>query len=177
VSKVRVATMWLDGCSGCHMSFLDLDERLVDLAEKVDLVFSPIVDAKEFPENVDVALVEGAIGNVEDLERILRARERSRILVSLGDCAVTANVPSMRNTFGKEAVLQRAYVENATLDPGVPEEDIPALFPHSRPIHEVVNVDVFVPGCPPSADVIWYVLTELLEGRKPNLSTRSRFGA
>lgn len=177
MSKARVATMWLDGCSGCHMSFLDTDERLLLLAGKMDLVFSPIVDIKEFPDNVDITLVEGAVGNEEDLEKIQKAREKSRILVSLGDCAVTANVPSMRNPFGTKAVLQRAYVENVTVRPGLPQQDVPALLPSSRPLHEAVTIDVFVPGCPPSADVIYYVLSELLEGRNPKLSDKSRFGA
>lgn len=177
MSKFRVATMWLDGCSGCHMSFLDMDERLLELAGKMDLIFSPIVDNKEFPDNVDITLVEGAVGNEEDLDKIRKAREKSRILVSLGDCAVTANVPSMRNPFGAKAVLQRAYVDNVTLQPGLPQQDVPALLPSSRPLHEVVTIDVFVPGCPPSADVIYYVLSELLEGRNPKLSDKSRFGA
>jgi NAD-reducing hydrogenase small subunit len=158
------------------MSLLDMDDRLLELAGKMDFVYSPIVDMKEFPENVDITLVEGAVGNDEDLHRIRIARERSRLLVSLGDCAVTANVPSMRNYFGAKSVLQRAYVENATLQPGSPQEEVPMLLPTSRPLHEVVTIDVFVPGCPPSADVIYFVLTELLEGRCPNLSDKSRFG-
>jgi NAD-reducing hydrogenase small subunit len=159
------------------MSLLDMDDRLLELAGKMDLVYSPIVDNKEFPDNVDITLVEGAVGNEEDFHRIRKAREKSRILVSLGDCAVTANVPSMRNPFGAKSVLQRAYVDNVTLQPGAPQEDVPALLPSSRPLHEVVTIDVFVPGCPPSADVIYYVLSELLEGRTPSLSDKSRFGA
>ena len=105
MSKARVATLWLDGCSGCHMSLLDMDERLLDLAGKIDVVFSPLVDQKEFPENVDVALVEGAVSSDEDLEKIRKVRARSRLLVSLGDCAVTANIPSMRNPFKVQDVL------------------------------------------------------------------------
>ena len=177
MSKPRLATVWLDGCSGCHMSFLDIDERLIDVAQKVDLVYSPLVDAKLFPEQVDITLVEGAVSSEEDLHKIKLVREHTKILVSLGDCAVTANVPGMRNPFGVKALHDRAYRENVTLDPGVPNEVVPALLPRSRPIHEVVPVDVFVPGCPPSADVIFYVLTELLEGRTPEISSRTRFGA
>ncbi len=177
MSKARVATLWLDGCSGCHMSILDLDERLLELAGKMDLVFSPLVDIKEFPENVDVTLVEGAVSSEEDLEKIQKVRARSRLLVSLGDCAVTANVPSMRNPFSAQAVLDRAYVENATLNPGAPREVVPPLLPQARPIHEFVKVDMFVPGCPPSADTIYTVLTEILAGRTPKMSTLTRFGA
>ena len=177
MSKARVATLWLDGCSGCHMSLLDMDERLLELAGKVDIVFSPLVDQKEFPENVDVALVEGAVSSDEDLEKILKVRARSRLLVSLGDCAVTANVPSMRNPFTVSAVVDRAYVENVTINPGVPREAVPTLLPRARPIHEFVNVDVYVPGCPPSADTIYTVLSEIVEGRIPDLSAKTRFGA
>jgi len=177
VNKVRLATVWLDGCSGCHMSFLDIDEALISLAEKVDLVYSPLVDEKNFPEQVDIALVEGAVSSEGDLHKIQIVREHSKTLVSLGDCAVSANVPAMRNPFGVEAICDRAYRENATLDAGVPHQDVPKLLERARPVHEVVPVDVFVPGCPPAAAVILFVLTELLEGRQPELSSRTRFGA
>jgi NAD-reducing hydrogenase small subunit len=175
--KKRLATVWLDGCSGCHMSFLDLDERLIEVAEKADLVYSPLVDTKEFPDNVDIALIEGAVSSEEDLRKIQAIRKKVKTLVSLGDCAVTANVPGMRNPFGTKAVYDRAYRENATLNPGTPTQVIPALLPYSRPVHEVVDVDVFIPGCPPSADTIYYALTELLDGRVPDLSAKTRFGA
>ena len=177
MSRKKLATVWLDGCSGCHMSFLDMDERLIDLADKADLVYSPLVDAKEFPSDVDITLVEGAVSSEEDLHKIRTIRSRTKLLVSLGDCAVTANVPAMRNAFPVQAVYDRAYRENVTLMPGTPDQVIPRLLPTVRPVHEVVTVDVFVPGCPPSADVIYYTLTELLEGRQPELSSRTRFGA
>jgi NAD-reducing hydrogenase small subunit len=172
--KIRLATVWLDGCSGCHMSLLDTDERLIDLARRVTVVWGPLVDHKEFPENVDVTLVEGAISSEEDLHRIRTVRARTKILVSLGDCAVTGNVPAMRNKFGADAVLRRAYLENATLDPQMPREVIPPLRSVVRPVHEAVPVDVFVPGCPPSADLILSVLTSLLAGEIP--SSEARFG-
>ena len=178
MNKLRVATVWLDGCSGCHMSLLDTDEFLIELAAKIDLVYSPLVDIKEFPEDVDLTLVEGAVSSEEDLEKIHRVRRRSKLLVSLGDCAVTGNVPSMRNPFNLECVLQRAYIENATLNnQQVPAEIIPRLLPEVRPVHAVVPVDVFIPGCPPPADLIQFALTELLAGRTPDLSLRCRFGA
>jgi NAD-reducing hydrogenase small subunit len=172
-----MATVWLDGCSGCHMSFLDIDERLLTLAESADLVYSPLVDAKVFPDDVDVTLVEGAVSSEEDLHKIRMVREKTKTLVSLGDCAVTANVPSMRNPFSTQAVYGRAYLENVTLDPGIPDQVVPRLLPQARPVHEFVPVDVFVPGCPPSADTIFYVVSELLAGRQPELSPRTRFGA
>ncbi len=146
MSKKRIATVWLDGCSGCHMSFLDMDERLLAIAGAAELVYSPLVDAKEFPEDVDVTLVEGAVSSEDDLHKIKIVRERTKILVSLGDCAVTANVPGMRNPFGTKAVYDRAYRENVTFDPGVPNQVVPALLPNSRPVHEFVTVDVFRSG-------------------------------
>lgn len=177
MSRPRLATVWLDGCSGCHMSFLDLDEKLLDIARQADIVYSPLVDTKEYPENVDVVLVEGAVSSRDDLEKIRRIRQRTKVLVALGDCAVTANVPSMRNRFKVEAVEERAYVENATNNQHIPSEAIPPLLAKSRPVHEFVKVDVFVPGCPPEADTIHFVLTELLAGRTPDLTGKTRFGA
>lgn len=177
MSKVRLATVWLDGCSGCHMSFLDMDGAILDLVDKIELVYSPLVDTKVFPDDVDIALVEGAVSSEEDLHKIQNIRQRTKTLVSLGDCAVTANVPSMRNPFGVKAIYDRAYRENTTLDAGVPDQVVPPLLPRAVPIHEVVQVDVFVPGCPPRADVIFYLLSELLEGRVPELSAKTRFGA
>jgi NAD-reducing hydrogenase small subunit len=167
-SKIRLATIWLDGCSGCHMSLLDTDERLIELAKHVTMVWGPLVDAKEFPENVDVTLVEGAISSVEDLHRIKLVRSRTKLLVSLGDCSVTGNVPAMRNKFGSDAALRRAYLENVTSDPQIPRDIIPALLPAVRPVHEEVTVDLFIPGCPPSADLIFSVLSDLLEGKAVN---------
>jgi len=174
--KARFATAWLDGCSGCHMSFLDIDEKLIELCDRIDLVYSPIVDIKEFPENVDVTLVEGTVNNAHNEERIRLIRSRTKTLVALGDCAVTGNVPSMRNSFPKDQVLKYAYVENSKYNPQIPKQNIPTLLPHAEPIHSRVKVDLYVPGCPPSADLIEYVVTELLEGRKPELASVARFG-
>jgi NAD-reducing hydrogenase small subunit len=171
--RKKFATIWLDGCSGCHMSFLDLDERLLDLLLQVDLVYSPLVDFKEFPELVDITLVEGAISSEEDAEKILRIRTRTKILVSLGDCAVTANVPSMRNPIGVHAILERVSANQLPKQP----TDVPLLCAWAQPVHTAVKVDVFVPGCPPSADTIFYVLQELLAGRMPDVTAHTRFGA
>jgi NAD-reducing hydrogenase small subunit len=177
VSKIKVATIWLDGCSGCHMSFLDLDERLVELSEVVDIVYGPLVDTKEFPEGVDLTIVEGAVSSRDDWEKIRLIRRHTKVLLSLGDCAVTGNVPSMRNTFALNDVLDRAYAENVDFAPQTPRhEDLPPLLARVRPVHEVVRVDVFVQGCPPPPDAIYYALTELVAGRMPDMSQYTRFG-
>jgi NAD-reducing hydrogenase small subunit len=177
MSRPRLATVWLDGCSGCHMSFLDMDERLLEIGERAELVYSPLVDRKDYPEDVDVCLVEGAVSSEEDLRKIRTIRARTRILVSFGDCAVTSNVPGMRNPIGPGPLLQRAYLENATLNPQLPSEVVPRLLPTSLPVHRVVDVDVFLPGCPPSADLIYATLNDLLEGRVPDTARSARFGA
>ena len=176
-SRTRVATVWLSGCSGCHMSFLDQDERLLELAEKIQIVYSPVMDVKVFPENVDVALVEGAVANEEQLEMLKKVRERTKVLISLGDCAVTGNVTGLRNMVpnSAESALRRAFVETADVNGRIPDE-VPKLLKQTGPLHESVKVDFYVPGCPPSADLINYVVTELLAGRTPNMENRSKYG-
>lgn len=176
MNKVKLATVWLDGCSGCHMSFLDMDERLLALAEVIDLVYSPLVDFKIFPPDVDVTLVEGAVSSEEDLHKIRYIRGRTRLLVSLGDCAITGNVPAMRNTFGKQAVLERAYLDEGLHNPQIPGQVVPPLLDLVRPIHTVVKVDMFLPGCPPPADVIFEAVLALVEGRAPAIDGLTRFG-
>ena len=177
MAKARLATAWLDGCSGCHMSLLDIDERLLDLVERIDLVYGPFVDFPDFPEDVDVTLVEGAVASEEDVDKLRLIRQRTRILVSFGDCAVTSNVPAMRNEFPTTDVLKRAYEENVSAYPGIPSVLIPRLQSQARPIHEYVDVDVFLPGCPPPAEAILHVVYELLDGRIPDLTGKTRFGA
>jgi NAD-reducing hydrogenase small subunit len=177
MSKLKLATAWLDGCSGCHMSFLDMDERLLELAGMVDLVYSPIVDVKQFPDEVDIALVEGAVSSVDDEKKIRKIRAHTRTLVAMGDCAVTGNVPSMRNPIGPQAILERAYVENVTAQPQIPCMIVPRLLPIVRPVHEFVKVDVFLPGCPPSADTFHTALMALIRGGPLDIPALTRFGA
>jgi len=170
--KPRVATIWLGGCSGCHMSFLDLDERLIELADKIELVYSPIADVKEFPHDVDVTLVEGAIANVEHEELAHLIRRNSRFVVAFGDCAVTGNVTAMRNHVNVDDVLHRSYVELADISPRIPRDypTIAELLKQARPLHEFIRVDGFIHGCPPTADQIWSAVSELLQGKTPALS-------
>lgn len=176
MSKPKLATIWLDGCSGCHMSFLDIDDRIIELAGRVDIVYSPIVDTKEFPEDVDITLVEGSVSNEEDLHKIKMVRSRTNILIALGDCAVTDNIPSMRNPYGPEATLRRAYIENTAKKPKIPNEVIPKLLDIVRPVNKVVKVDYHIPGCPPPANAIYDVITELLDNKIPEPIKMTRFG-
>lgn len=174
--KPKLATVWLDGCSGCHMSLLDIDERIIDLVNAVDIVHSPIVDPKTFPDDVLATLVEGAVSSEHDYELAHMIRQRSKLVIALGDCAVTGNVPAMRNPFKIDQLLQRAYVENATANQGAPTVGIPPLRKTARPLHEIIKVDLFIPGCPPPADAIHHILTELLAGRTPDTGSVTRFG-
>ena len=170
MERLKVATVWLGGCSGCHMSFLDLDEFLIDLAGKIDLVYSPVVDVKEYPENVDVCLIEGAVCNEDNLEMLHKIRARTKVLVSFGDCAVTGNVPpcatslapATRKVFCSAPMSRTRRTIRACPRPT-------ASCPHCSnacmPVHEVVHVEYFLPGCPPPADRIKALLAQVLERR------------
>jgi NAD-reducing hydrogenase small subunit len=169
MSKIKLATIWLDGCAGCHMSLLDIDEAILAVAEKADVVYGPLVDAQQFPEGVDVTLVEGAVSSQEDLKKLQVVRQRSKIVIAMGDCAVTGNVPAMRNAYPAAKVLQRVYVEGAQSNARVPNQGVPPLLAQARPLSDYIKVDYHLPGCPPKPDLILGVLTELLNGRTPKL--------
>jgi NAD-reducing hydrogenase small subunit len=176
MKKLRLATLWLDGCSGCHMSLLDTDERLLDLVAQVDMVFSPLADIKEFPEQVDVVCIEGAVSSAEDEARLHRARRHSKLLIAMGDCAVTGNIPAMRNVHGADAMLRSVYLEREPLQAQIPGTDLPPLRDKSLPLHHFVHVDLFIPGCPPAADTLFTALNGLLTGTA-DLRLDTRFGA
>ncbi|HAI13352.1 MAG TPA: NADP oxidoreductase [Phycisphaerales bacterium] len=177
ITKIKVATIWIDGCSGCHMSFLDIDERILDLAPHIDMVYGPLVDLKEIPEGLDLVIVEGAVANEADLHHVLELRKKSKFMIALGDCAVSGNVPSMRNPIGQEACFERAYFENADTGQQIPTNGVPALLKNAIPVHQAVKVDLFIQGCPPPADAIFFVLSELVAGRVPDPTKVTRFGA
>lgn len=180
MDRLRIATAWLGGCSGCHMSFLDLDEWLVDLAAKVEVVYSPIIDVKEYPANVDVCLIEGSVANEDNLEMLHTIRRNTRILVAFGDCAVTGNVTAMRNPLGSpQPALERAYLEAADVRPGIPQAPgiVPPLLERVLPLHAVVPVEFYLPGCPPAADRIRALLEQVLAGTTPVLTAdQIKFG-
>jgi len=172
MSKPKVASDWLCGCAGCHMSLLDIDERILQLVELVDLRATPITDLKEPDEDgVTVGILEGGINNTANEEVAKRMRERCKILVALGDCAVFGGVPAMRNFFGADASLKRAYIDAESNDNEgkIPSSPELAEMTRVRALQEVVTVDLFIPGCPPDADVIFYALSELAQGRIPDI--------
>ena len=172
MAKSKVASDWLAACAGCHMSLLDMDERIVEIAQAVDIRATPITDLKEPDEDgVTVGILTGAVNTTTNEEVAHTMRKRCKLLVALGDCAVFGGVPAMRNFFKLEDALRRAYIETESTDsegkiPQSPELGKPTKV---RAVHEIVDVDVFIPGCPPSADVIHYALSELAQGRIPEI--------
>ena len=168
--KVRVATASLCGCFGCHMSLLDIDERILELVQLVEFDRTPLTDKKTIGE-CDIGLIEGGVANAENVEVLLEFRKHCKVLVAVGACAVNGGIPAMRNAFTLRECLQESYLDCIGLaNPQIPADpEIPMLLNKVHPIHEVVRVDHFLPGCPPTADAIWTFLTELIEGRPVSL--------
>lgn len=170
--KLRVATCSLAGCFGCHMSLLDIDERIVALAQLVELDRSPLDDIKHIAQPVDVGIIEGGVCNAENVHVLREFRRMSRILVAVGECAITGGVPSMRNSFSLRSCLEESFirgigVENAHI-PDDPE--LPLLLAKVHPVHEVVRVDYTLPGCPPPAELFWQLFSDILAGRAPSVA-------
>jgi len=164
--KLRVATASLAGCFGCHMSLLDIDERILELVDLVEFDRTPLTDIKTIGE-CDLGIIEGGVANAENVEVLQEFRRHCKVLVAMGACAVNGGIPAMRNQFELRECLEEAYIDCVALaNPMIPSDpEIPLLLNKVHPIHEVVKVDYFLPGCPPSGDTIWTFLTELLEGR------------
>jgi NAD-reducing hydrogenase small subunit len=159
------------------MSFLDLDEFLIELNDLVDVVYTPLADVKDYPDEVDVCLVEGAVANEENLHAARRVRESTRFVISFGDCAVTGNVTALRNPLGVALeVLRPVYAENGDANARIPDEKeiVPVLLDKVVPVHNVIAIDFFLPGCPPTADRIRAVLQDLLAGKAPSLPAEQR---
>ena len=165
--KLKVATAALCGCFGCHMSFLDIDERILKLVELVDFDRTPLTDIKNVGD-CDIGLIEGGVANTENVEVLRDFRKHCKILVAIGACAVNGGIPSMRNQFDVQECLEEVYINGIGVEnPQIPNDpEIPLLLDKVHPIHEVVKVDYFLPGCPPSADTIWTFLNKLIEGKK-----------
>lgn len=169
-NKIRVATTSLAGCFGCHMSFLDIDERMVQLAELVEFNRSPITDIKHCSP-CDIGLIEGGVCNAENVHVLREFRHNCKILVAVGACSINGGLPAMRNSVPLEECLREAYLDGIGVEnPHIPNDpELPLLLNKVHPIHEVVKIDYSLPGCPPSADVFWKFLTDLIAGREPGL--------
>lgn len=171
--KLKVATTSLAGCFGCHMSLLDIDERLLELMTVAEFDRSPLTDIKHCSEGVDIGLIEGGVCNAENVHTLREFRKHCKILVAVGACAINGGLPAMRNPVPLEDCLREAYLDGIGIErPGIPNDpELPLLLDQVHPIHEVVKVDYFLPGCPPSADVFWKFLTDLAAGREPSFPT------
>ena len=169
-SKIRIATTSLAGCFGCHMSLLDIDERMLELAEVVEFDRSPITDIKDCTD-CEIGLIEGGVCNADNVHVLREFRSNCKILVAVGACAINGGLPAMRNDIPVEECLQEAYLDGIGIENSqVPNDpELPLLLNKVYPIHEVVKVDYFLPGCPPSADVFWKFLTDLMAGQEPLL--------
>lgn len=169
--KLKVATTSLAGCFGCHMSLLDIDERILDLAEVAEFDRSPLTDIKRCTNRVDIGLIEGGLCNAENVHTLREFREHCKILVAVGACAINGGIPAMRNHLPLKECLEEAYLHGVGVEnPQIPNDpELPLLLNKVHPIHEVVKVDYFLPGCPPSADAFWKFLTDLAAGRAPSL--------
>lgn len=174
MSKPIVATTSLAGCFGCHMSFLDIDERILELINLVEFHKSPINDIKEFSKQCDIGLIEGGCTNSENIEVLRDFREHCDILVSLGECAIMGGLPSLRNGIPVRECLAEAYLDGPTVssntDRVLPNDDeLPMILDCVYPCHEVVKIDYYLPGCPPRADLIWNALVALVTGDEMKL--------
>jgi NAD-reducing hydrogenase small subunit len=170
MSKIRIATTSLAGCFGCHMSFLDMDERLVALLEHVEINRSPLTDIKHC-DACDIGLVEGGLCNADNVHVLREFRANCKILIAVGACAINGGVPAMRNHFSLRECLEESFLNGIGVEnPQIPNDmELPLLLAKVHPLHEVVHVDYYLPGCPPSADEFLNVLGDLLEGREPAL--------
>jgi NAD-reducing hydrogenase small subunit len=166
--KVRLATTSLAGCFGCHMSFLDIDEKLFELADMVEFDRSPFTDIKHCSP-CDIALIEGGVCNSENVHVLRELRANAKILVAVGACAINGGVPALRNRLQIGDILRKVYRSDGG-DVQIPNDpELPAALDKVYPINEIVRVDYFLPGCPPSGDAIWKYLTDLILGRVPRL--------
>ncbi|MBA2840404.1 F420-non-reducing hydrogenase small subunit [Methanococcus maripaludis] len=174
---VKIATTWLACCSGCHISLVDLHEDLLKVLEQAELVHSPVLmDVKEIPDDIDVALIEGGIRNEENLHIAQEMRKKAKIVIAFGTCAVYGGVPGMGNLHSNEALLEKAYKTTFSTknEEGIiPSEDVPELTSRVKPLADVIDVDYILPGCPPKPELIAEVLTSLLEGKTPQLTTKN----
>ena len=167
--KVRIATISLAGCFGCHTSLLDIDERMLDLTNIAEFDRSPLTDIKHVSP-CDIGLIEGGVSNAENVQVLREFRATAKTLVAIGACAINGGLPAMRNRLDVGDILNEVYRDSDGVHSHVPNDpEVPLLFDRIYPVNEVVRVDYFIPGCPPSADAIWKYLNDLILGRMPRL--------
>ncbi|HAQ37108.1 MAG TPA: NADP oxidoreductase [Saprospirales bacterium] len=171
MSKPIVATASLAGCFGCHMSVLDIDDRILQLIELVDFNKSPITDIKTFTQPCDIGIIEGGCCNSENIEVLKDFRKNCKILISLGECAIMGGLPAMRNGIPVRECLEEAYFGGVTVRDNteriIPnDEELPIILDKVYPLHEIVKIDYFLPGCPPRADLIWEAVVALVTGNE-----------
>ncbi|WP_374489190.1 NADP oxidoreductase [Zoogloea sp.] len=169
--KPRIATVSLGGCFGCHMSLLDMDEQLFELLDQVELDRSPLTDIKTLAP-CDIGLIEGGLCNAENVHLLQEFRVRCRILVAVGACAINGGLPAQRNTRRLGDCLREVYQFRPGLVHGqIPNDpELPLLLDQVRPLHEVVQVDYSLPGCPPSGEALLKFISDLLAGHPPRLT-------
>ncbi|MGO8739227.1 NADP oxidoreductase [Rhodoblastus sp.] len=168
--KIRIATATLGGCFGCHMSLLDIDERLLELVKLVEFDRSPLTDIKHCGPGIDIGLIEGALCNAENVHVLREFRRNCKFLVAVGACAINGGLPAQRNRFDVGDILNKVYSDGPDGRARVPNDpELPLLLDKVYPIHDVVRVDYFIPGCPPSAGALWKFLVDLIGGRTPRL--------
>ena len=173
MKKLKVATASLSGCFGCHMSLLDIDERLLELAKLVEFDKSPITDIKSCGP-CDIALIEGAVCNSENVHVLREMRRNCKMLVAVGACACNGGLPAQRNRLDVGDVLMRCYTDMPGTQSHVPDDpELPLLLDKVYPLNEIVRIDYFIPGCPPTGDALWKYLTDLIGGRMPRLDYQS----
>jgi len=172
--KARVSTEWLSGCSGCHVSIVDLHEKLLGLVDEVDFVRVPVLmDEKGYPD-ADVGIVEGAIRSEHDRECVTKMRKSVKKLIAFGSCAVYGGPSGLGWLHTKEEVLNQAYSVGPTNAPGQrPDADAPVLEESVVPIDDVVDVDFYLPGCPPHPYFIAAGLRTILGVSAPPLTAKS----
>lgn len=167
--KVKIGTMWLGGCSGCHLSIADFHESLLDVMELAEFKFSPVLmDTKydEVPE-LDILIVEGGIRNDENRELAEMLNEKAKMVISYGTCACYGGIPGLGNLWTVEELEQEAYINSvSTINPEgiIPNEDVPHLESRVRPLDSVMDIDLMIPGCPPRSDVVAQAVLALLNG-------------
>ncbi len=171
MSKPIVATASLAGCFGCHMSILDIDERILTLIDLVEFNKSPIDDIKKFTKMCDIGIIEGGCCNSENVENLRAFRKNCKILISCGECAIMGGLPAMRNGIPVKECLEEAYLKSPTVDDTIiPNDDeLPMILDRVYPLHEIVKIDYYLPGCPPRADLIWEALVALLNNKPLSL--------